>query len=154
MGDGGMFSVQVRAIAGQLNGKANNLACLHGGHVRSLPAPEARCRRRACGGFARGPVRHPPQSVRVTPFPDLHPKCAKNVLNCSKLATDLQSVNITATLSYITPNLGHDGQTVPAWRRARQSLRGDGHDSPCVETGTTVPAWTGPPAASVRRMNG
>ncbi len=44
------------------------------------------------------------------------PDCAKNVVNYSKLGKDLQSVTTTANLSYIIPNLCHDG-----------------HDSPCVD---------------------
>jgi hypothetical protein len=39
----------------------------------------------------------------------LSPECAKNVVNFSKLAGDLQSVDTTPNLVYITPNLCHDG---------------------------------------------
>ncbi|MDT0168195.1 alkaline phosphatase family protein [Pseudarthrobacter sp. BRE9] len=37
------------------------------------------------------------------------PDCAKNVVNFSKLAGDLKSVDTTPNLVYITPNLCHDG---------------------------------------------
>ena len=44
------------------------------------------------------------------------PSCADHVVDLSALTTDLQSTASTPNLSYITPNLCHDG-----------------HDSPCVD---------------------
>ncbi|RVU23295.1 phosphoesterase [Streptomyces antnestii] len=44
------------------------------------------------------------------------PDCAKQVVDFSALPTDLQKIDTTSNLTYITPNLCHDG-----------------HDSPCVD---------------------
>ncbi len=44
------------------------------------------------------------------------PECARQVVDLSALPTDLTTVATTPTLSYITPNLCHDG-----------------HDAPCVD---------------------
>jgi hypothetical protein len=60
-------------------------------------------------------------ATRHNPFVYFHsiidtPDCAKNVVDFTHLATDLRSVATTPNLSYITPNLCHDG-----------------HDSPCVD---------------------
>ncbi|MGH8860966.1 MAG: alkaline phosphatase family protein [Jatrophihabitantaceae bacterium] len=56
------------------------------------------------------------------------PSCAQHVVRLGDLTTDLQTVATTPNLSYITPNLCHDG-----------------HDAPCVdgEPGglTSVDAW-------------
>ncbi|MDX6368945.1 MAG: phosphatidylinositol-3-phosphatase [Gaiellaceae bacterium] len=70
---------------------------------------------------------------RHNPFVYFHsiidfPTCAKNDVDYSRLAGDLQSASTTANYSFITPNLCHDG-----------------HDSPCVsgEPGglTTADQW-------------
>jgi len=56
------------------------------------------------------------------------PSCAQQVVALTALSTDLASVKTTANLTYITPNLCHDG-----------------HDSPCIngERGglTSVDGW-------------
>jgi hypothetical protein len=59
-------------------------------------------------------------AARHNPFVYFHsiidfPTCAKNDVDYSRLAGDLQSESTTANYSFITPNLCHDG-----------------HDSPCV----------------------
>ncbi len=60
-------------------------------------------------------------ATRHDPFVYFHsvidsPSCATNVVDFTALTTDLASVATTPNLSYITPNLCHDG-----------------HDSPCVD---------------------
>ena len=60
-------------------------------------------------------------ATRHDPFVYFHsivdsPDCARNVVDYKELATDLQSVATTPNLSFITPNVCHDG-----------------HDEPCVD---------------------
>jgi len=60
-------------------------------------------------------------AARHNPFVYFHsiidsPECSQRVVDLSQLDTDLASVGTTPSLSYITPNLCHDG-----------------HDSPCVD---------------------
>jgi len=60
-------------------------------------------------------------AARHNPFVYFHsiidsPECAQRVVDLSQLDTDLATVGSTPNLSYITPNLCHDG-----------------HDSPCVD---------------------
>jgi hypothetical protein len=60
-------------------------------------------------------------ATRHNPFVYFHsiidtPDCAKNVVNFDQLATDLKSIATTPNLSFITPNVCHDG-----------------HDTPCVD---------------------
>jgi len=56
------------------------------------------------------------------------PSCAQHVVDLTSLSTDLASAKTTANLTYITPNLCHDG-----------------HDAPCVDGQpgglTSVDAW-------------
>ncbi|MEO5316008.1 alkaline phosphatase family protein [Pseudarthrobacter sp. CC12] len=116
MGDGCVFPAEVPTIAGQLSAKAKAWR----GYMEDMSAP---CQHPELGAVDEHVAASPGDQygTRHNPFVYFRsltstPDCAKNVVDYSKLAKDLQSVNTTANLSYITPNLCHDG-----------------HDSPCVD---------------------
>ncbi len=57
-------------------------------------------------------------ATRHNPFVYFHsiidsPQCAKNVVDLTRLATDLKSVATTPNLVYVTPDLCHDGHDTP-----------------------------------------
>lgn len=116
LGDGCVFPADVPTLAGQLSQAGKTWR----GYMEDMPSP---CQHPALGAedghVAAAPgdqygTRHNPfvyfRSITSTP------DCARNVVNFSALRQDLQAVDSTRNLSYITPNLCHDG-----------------HDSPCVD---------------------
>jgi len=127
-GDGCIYPANVPTLAGQLATAGKTWK----GYMEDMPSP---CQHPAPGAAdehqkATAPdqyaTRHDPfvYFASITSSPD----CAKNVVNFSALSQDLTSVGATPNLSYITPNLCHDG-----------------HDSPCAD-GTpgglgTVDKW-------------
>jgi hypothetical protein len=81
------------------------------------------CRHPAIGAADQTLVARPGDmyATRHNPFVYFHsiidsPTCAQNVVDFDHLATDVKSVATTRNLSFITPNLCHDG-----------------HDTPCVD---------------------
>lgn len=127
-GDGCVFPGDVPTIAGQLSAASKTWR----GYMEDMSSP---CQHPDLGAedthVAAAPgdqygTRHNPfvyfRSITSTP------DCTKNVVNYSALQQDLLSVDTTPNLSYITPNLCHDG-----------------HDSPCVDGAAgglgTADAW-------------
>lgn len=116
MGNGCVFPAEVPTIAGQLSAKSKTWR----GYMEDMSSP---CQHPELGAVD-GHVAASPRDqygTRHNPFVYFRsltssPDCAMNVVNYSNLGKDLQSVTTTANLSYIIPNLCHDG-----------------HDSPCVD---------------------
>ncbi len=99
-------------------GQAHDLEGLHGGHGRR---PGARRRHKLCAsgdrrarhdpaGEPRRPVRDPPQPIRLLPLGHRpHDNCAARDVSLKPLQGDLASIKSTPNLSFITPDLCHDG---------------------------------------------
>ncbi|MDN3936969.1 alkaline phosphatase family protein [Arthrobacter sp. YD4] len=116
LGDGCLFPAEVPTLAGQLDaahktwrGYMEDMAtpCEH-------PQPDAVDTHVAATAGDQYATRHNP-FVYFRSITD-GSGCGRNVVNYSALAHDLSSAATTPNLSYITPNLCHDG-----------------HDSPCVD---------------------
>ena len=116
LGDGCVYPADVPTLAGQLAsaGKAWR------GYMEDMPAP---CQHPVLGAADdhQKAVTGDQYSTHHDPFVYFRsitssPDCVKNVVNFSALQRDLTSVGTTPYLSYISPNLCHDG-----------------HDSPCVD---------------------
>ncbi|MDQ0799985.1 alkaline phosphatase family protein [Arthrobacter sp. SLBN-112] len=127
-GDGCVYPADTQTLAGQLTAQGKTWK----GYMEDMQEP-----------CEHPPLGEPDNHIRATeesqysthhnPFMYFRsitssPDCAKNVVNFAALAEDLKSVDTTPTLSYITPNLCHDG-----------------HDATCAD-GTTgglgaVDAW-------------
>lgn len=125
-------------------GQAIGQGCVYPANVRTV-ADEITARGLTWRGYMEDmgtPCRHPQlgalddtqkakvgdqYATRHDPFMYFHSvidstSCASNVVDYSHLQTDLSSPNTTANLTYITPNLCHDG-----------------HDAPCVDNSATNP---------------
>jgi hypothetical protein len=116
VGQGCVYPAQVRTVADQLTAAGLSwkgymedmgTACRH-------PALDTR------DGTQQAKVGDQ-YAARHDPFVYFHsiidsPACAQHVVDLSALTTDLRSASSTPSLSYITPNLCHDG-----------------HDAPCVD---------------------
>jgi hypothetical protein len=116
VGRGCVYPSSVPTLAGQLTAAGRTWK----GYMEDMGAP---CRHPAVGApddtqkarvGDQYAVRHNPfvYFSSITGSAD----CPRNVVDLSALRTDLQSTQTTPSLSYITPNLCHDG-----------------HDSPCVD---------------------
>lgn len=116
VGDGCVYPASVPTVAGQLTSSGRSWK----GYMEDMGTP---CRHPALGAVddtQRAKVgdqyaaRHNPfvYFAGITGSAD----CGKRVVDQSKLPADLSSVASTPSLSYITPNLCHDG-----------------HDAPCVD---------------------
>lgn len=116
LGDGCLYPASVPTLAGQLVSAGKSWR----GYMEDMPSP---CQHPVPGAVDQH-LRATPgdqYATRHDPFVYFQsitssPDCAKNVVNFSSLHQDLRSVDTTPNLSYITPNLCHDG-----------------HDSPCVD---------------------
>jgi hypothetical protein len=128
VGQGCVYPASVQTVAGQLDAAGLSWK----GYMEDMGTP---CRHPALN------TRDDTQQAEVgdqyaarhNPFVYFHavidsPSCAQRVVDLSALPTDLRSASTTPSLSYITPNLCHDG-----------------HDAPCVdgEPGglTSADAW-------------
>ena len=118
-GDGCVYPAAVNTVAGQLSAAGKTWK----GYVEDMANPcehpalgAADSHMKAASAADQYATRHNPfvyfQSITSSPA------CAKNVVSLAALQQDLASVNTTPNLSYITPNLCHDG-----------------HDHPCVDGG-------------------
>jgi hypothetical protein len=116
VGDGCVLPAQVPSLPGQLDASGRSWR----GYMEDMGTP---CRHPQLGAVddtqkARVGDQY---AVRHNPFMYLRsvtdsPSCAQHVVDLDVLTTDLASTATTPALSYITPNLCHDG-----------------HDSPCVD---------------------
>jgi hypothetical protein len=116
LGDGCVYPPSVLTVADQLTAKGLTWR----GYMEDMGTP---CRRPALNGPDPTQQAKPGDqyAVRHNPFAYFHSltdsgACDRNVLDLSRLPTDLSSTGTTANLTYITPNLCNDG-----------------HDSPCVD---------------------
>ncbi|MDQ0756598.1 alkaline phosphatase family protein [Arthrobacter sp. B3I4] len=115
-GEGCVFPAQVPTLAGQLSQAGKTWR----GYMEDMGSP---CQHPALAA-EDGHVKATPDDqygTRHNPFVYFRSitstaDCAKNVVNFAALQRDLRSVDTTRNLSYITPNLCHDG-----------------HDSPCAD---------------------
>jgi hypothetical protein len=129
-GTGCVYPASVPTVAGQLSSARKSWK----GYMEDMKTP---CRHPELGARDNDQkakvgdqyaTRHNPfvYFEEVTSSPD----CRANVVDFSELAADLESVETTPALSYITPNLCHDG-----------------HDNPCVDGSTgglvSADAWLG-----------
>ncbi len=121
IGDGCVYPSSVRTLPDQLTAAGRTWK----GYMEDMgnsPTQPATCRHPALGAVddtqrARVGDQY---AVRHNPFVYFHsiidsPACAANVVPLDRLAADLTTTGTTANLTYITPNLCHDG-----------------HDTPCV----------------------
>lgn len=116
VGDGCVYPASVNTIAGQLSAAGKSWK----GYMEDMQTP---CQHPALGAqdnHRRAQVGDQ-YSTHHNPFVYFEgitssPDCPNDVVNFSALSPDLASVATTPNLSYITPNLCHDG-----------------HDSPCVD---------------------
>ncbi|HTK17076.1 MAG TPA: alkaline phosphatase family protein, partial [Acidimicrobiia bacterium] len=121
LGAGCVYPKSVHTIADQLDAKRLTWKSYQEDIANSATEPKT-CRHPAIGAgdttlIARSGDMY---ATRHNPFVYFHsvidePSCAKNVVGLDAMTTDLGSVATTPNLSYITPNLCHDG-----------------HDEPCV----------------------
>lgn len=115
VGDGCVFPAEVPTLPGQLTAAGRTWR----GYMEDMGTP---CRHPALGAMDDTQHARPGDqyAVRHNPFMYFasiteYATCAQNVVDLSRLRTDLASTSTTRTLSYITPNLCHDA-----------------HDTPCV----------------------
>lgn len=122
LGEGCVYPKSVRTIADQLDGKGLTWKSYQEDIANSATEPKT-CRHPPIGAgdptlIARKGDMY---ATRHNPFVYFHsvidePSCAKNVVGLDALTSDLGSTTTTPNLTYITPNLCHDG-----------------HDAPCVD---------------------
>ncbi|MDQ0689797.1 alkaline phosphatase family protein [Arthrobacter sp. W4I7] len=141
LGKGCVYPADVPTLAGQLTSAGRTWK----GYMEDMHSP---CQHPALGAEDdhRGATPGDQYATRHNPFVYFRsitdsPACDSNVVNYTALARDLASTDTTPNLSYITPNLCHDG-----------------HDQPCVDgttggiaaadqwLGTAVPAILASPA--------
>jgi len=121
LGSGCVYPSSVKTIGDQLDAVGKTWKAYQEDMANS--ATEAKtCRHPAIGAADTTLAARPGDmyATRHDPFVYFHsiidsPSCAADVVDFSALTTDLASVATTPNLSFITPNLCHDG-----------------HDSPCV----------------------
>jgi phosphatidylinositol-3-phosphatase len=116
LGSGCEYPAAVETIAGQLSAAGKTWRA----YQEDMGAP---CRHPAVGQDDQTIAPKPGDmyATRHDPFVYFHsivdsPQCAHDVVDFTRLATDLKSVATTPNLAYITPNVCHDG-----------------HDAPCVD---------------------
>jgi phosphatidylinositol-3-phosphatase len=116
LGEGCQYPKSIQTIADQLSAAGKTWH----GYMEDMGTP---CRHPALGAtdITIAPKPGDMYATRHNPFVYFHsivdsPACVQNVVDFSHLATDLKSVATTPNLSFITPNVCHDG-----------------HDSPCVD---------------------
>lgn len=116
LGNGCVYPKSVKTIADQLTAAGKTWRA----YQENMSTP---CRHPAIGqnDESISPKPGDMYATRHDPFVYFHsiidsPTCAQNVVNFDQLATDLKSTATTPNLSFITPNVCHDG-----------------HDSPCVD---------------------
>jgi hypothetical protein len=121
LGAGCVYPKSVLTIADQLDAAGNTWKSYQEDIANSATEPKT-CRHPAIGAGDPTVVARKGDmyATRHNPFVYFHsvidePSCAKNVVGLDAMTTDLQSASTTPNLSYITPNLCHDG-----------------HDAPCV----------------------
>ena len=122
LGSGCVFPTSVKTIADQLNTAGKTWKAYQEDMANSATEPKT-CRHPAIGAADITMAARPGDmyATRHNPFVYFHsiidsPKCATTVVDLASLVTDLASVATTPNLSFITPNLCHDG-----------------HDSPCID---------------------
>lgn len=116
VGDGCVYPASVNTIAGQLSAAGKSWRA----YMEDMKKP---CQHPAVGARDdhRGAQVGEQYATHHNPFVYFEsitssPNCSNDVVNFSALGPDLASVASTRNLSYITPNVCHDG-----------------HDSPCVD---------------------
>jgi hypothetical protein len=122
LGEGCVYPSSVTTIADQLDAAHKTWKGYMEDMGNSSTAPKT-CRHPAIGDHDTAFVAHPGDqyATRHNPFVYFHsiidrPACAANDVPLDRLTGDLASEATTANLTYITPNLCHDG-----------------HDAPCVD---------------------
>jgi hypothetical protein len=122
LGKGCVFPAAVKTIADQLTSAGKTWKAYEEDIGNSSTDPKT-CRHPALGSPDRTLIarKGDQYATRHDPFVYFDsiigsPRCATEVVGLDQLTTDLGSVATTPSLSYITPNLCHDG-----------------HDSPCVD---------------------
>ncbi|MGO4805153.1 alkaline phosphatase family protein [Arthrobacter sp. 2MCAF15] len=115
-GTGCVYPESVPTVAGQLSAAGKTWK----GYMEDMGTP---CRHPKLGGkdSSQGAKVGDQYATRHNPFVYFQaitssPDCQSNVVDFGELQTDLQSVDTTPNLSYISPNLCNDG-----------------HDNPCVD---------------------
>jgi hypothetical protein len=113
VGSGCVYPGQVKTVADQLRAKGLSWK----GYLEDIGTP---CRHPQLGTPDDTQKAKPDDqyAARHNPFVYFHsivdsPACAANDLPLDRLAADLTSVATTPNLSYITPNLCHDGHDAP-----------------------------------------
>jgi hypothetical protein len=116
LGSGCVYPASVKTIGDQLSAAAKTWRA----YMEDMGTP---CRHPAIGEDdpTLAPKPHDMYATRHDPFVYFHsiidtPECAQNVVPFGRLSSDLRTVATTRNLTYITPNVCHDG-----------------HDSPCVD---------------------
>jgi hypothetical protein len=117
IGTGCVFPANVPTLAGQLDAAGLTWR----GYMEDMGTP---CRHPTIGSTDPTQSAHvgDQYAARHNPFVYFHeiiddaPSCAAHVVDLTQLTTDLQQTATTSNLSFITPNLCHDG-----------------HDEPCVD---------------------
>lgn len=115
VGDGCVIPAEVPTLPGQLTAAGRTWR----GYMEDMGTP---CRHPAVGAMDDTQHARPGDQYAVRHNPFMYfasitgsATCAQNVVDLSRLRTDLAATSTTRTLSYITPNLCHDA-----------------HDTPCV----------------------
>ncbi len=121
VGNGCVYPASVPTLPGQLSATGRSWK----GYLEDMgnsPTEPATCRHPALNSIDDTQRAKPGDqyAARHNPFVYFHsiidsPTCARNDVPLSRLPRDLKQTNTTANLTYITPNLCHDG-----------------HDSPCA----------------------
>ena len=116
LGKGCVYPKSVKTVADQLTAAGKTWR----GYMEDMGTP---CRHPAIGANDTTIVPKPGDmyATRHNPFVYFHSiidsaACKQNVVDYTALATDLQSIDTTPNLAFITPNVCHDG-----------------HDEPCVD---------------------
>lgn len=122
LGSGCVFPSTVRTIADQLSAAGKTWKSYQEDMANSATEPKT-CRHPVIGAADTTLAARPGDmyATRHNPFVYFHsiidtPACAANVVDFTAFGADLASVATTPNLSFITPNLCHDG-----------------HDSPCID---------------------
>ncbi len=123
LGEGCAYPKSVPTIADQLEAVGFTWKSYQEDMANSATEPKT-CRHPAIGQGDSTLIARPGDmyATRHNPFVYFHsvidePSCAKNVVGLDALKRDLGSASTTPNLTYITPNLCHDG-----------------HDAPCVDS--------------------
>ena len=122
LGEGCVYPPSVKTIANQLDDAKLTWKSYQEDMANSATEPKT-CRHPAIGADDKtiGARVGDQYATRHNPFVYFHsivdsPQCDKSVVDLTQMSTDLAAVGTTPNLSYITPNLCHDG-----------------HDASCVD---------------------